>query len=189
LLLGGPISVEDLATIERYAPRDELQSALSEHIEQGMLARTADRYALTPRGRELLERLSAMQGETITTLWAEHALRLPMLIEATSRVAAHAAGTLPTRRYPAFHLMYAAPDPDHATPAHLLMTRLTTLRYLRADAHAAAWADRGLIAPHAAPDVRQRIEDDTNMNAAPPWSALSPAERTSVLEAMAALTD
>jgi hypothetical protein len=151
-----------------------------------MLDSAEHHFALTHRGRELLERLTAMQGETITKLWADHARSLPMLIDATSRVTGAAGRELPRARYPAFNLMHAAPDPPAATPAHLLLTRLTTLRYLRADAHAAAWFDRGLVAPHADALERQAIEADTNANAAPPWSTLTPNDRASVL---AALTD
>jgi hypothetical protein len=54
--------------------------------------------------------------------------------------------TLPPDRYPAFRRQHAAPDPPDATPAALLLARLTALRYLRADAHAAAWATAGLDA-------------------------------------------
>ncbi len=186
LLLGGPITFDDLATIERYAPRDGLQTALDEHVRQGMLAHVSNRYRLTARGRELLERLTVIQGETITILWADSTAGLPMLIDATTRVIA-AATSLPRERYPAFTLMHAAPDPPAATAAHRVLTRLTTLRYLRADAHAAAWSDRGLIAPHAEPHERELIEADTNANAAPPWAALARGERERVLAAMAAL--
>jgi hypothetical protein len=44
------------------------------------------------------------------------------------------------------YVQHVAPDPPDATPAHALLSRLTTLRYLRADAHAAAWSTRGLDA-------------------------------------------
>jgi len=150
ILLAGPIALDDLAAIERYASRDELIAALEEHVGQGLLARevcghnVGGRYVATPRGRDFLLRLTAAQGETITNLWAARAATLPTLVATATRAADHAAAILPRAAYPAFHGQDAAPDPAGATPAHLLLTRLTTLRYLRADAHAAAWRSRGL---------------------------------------------
>lgn len=152
-LLAGPIALDDLAAIERYVPRDELAAALEEHVGQGLLTHevgTGGRYVATPRGRDFLRRLTAAQGETITALWAARAAALPVLVATATRAADHAAAILPRAAYPAFHGQDAAPDPAGATPAHLLLTRLTTLRYLRADAHAAAWRSRGLDAAQGA---------------------------------------
>lgn len=187
LLLDGPITLEELATIERYAARDRLHATLDEHVCQGMLQHTdSGRYALTGRGQALLSQLTTMQGQTITSLWSAHASQLPTLVGATTR-AIDAAGALPNQRYPAFYLMRNAPDPPQPSPAHLLLTRLTTLRYLRADAHAAAWAAHGRLAPHAEPAERASIEAETNDGAAPPWAALTPAERTALLDGLIAL--
>jgi hypothetical protein len=83
--------------------------------------------------------------------------------------------------------MRNAPDPPQPSPAHVLLTRLTTLRYLRADAHAAAWAAHGRLAPHAEPAERASIEAETNDGAAPPWAALTPVERTALLDGLSAL--
>ena len=122
-------------------------------MRQGLLERDeaseTPLYACTLRGRDLLLRLTALQGEAITTLWAAHEASLGALASLATRVSDNAAATLPLDRYPAFRGQHAAPAPLGATPAHLLLTRLTTLRYLRADAHALAWQAQGLDAAHA----------------------------------------
>lgn len=153
LLLAGAITLDDLAQVARVAPRDELAAALEEHVRQDLLERDEASevflYACTTRGRDLLLRLTALQGEAITTLWAAHEASLGVLASLATRVSDHAAATLPLDRYPAFRGQHAAPAPLGATPAHLLLTRLTMLRYLRADAHAAAWQAQGLGAAQA----------------------------------------
>lgn len=153
LLLAESITLDDLATIERYAPREALAAALEEHVRQGLLERDDDAeaslYACTTRGRDLLLRLTELQGAAITALWSGHAAGLGALEAAATRVADYAAGTLPLDQYPAFRAQHAAPAPLGATQAHLLLTRLTMLRYLRADAHAAAWSAQGLDAAPA----------------------------------------
>lgn len=153
LLLAGAITLEDLAILERYAPRDGLATALEEHVRQGLLERDeaseVPLYVCTMRGRDLLLRLTDLQGEAMTALWAVHEQGLGALASLATRVSDHAAATLPLDRYPAFRGQHAAPAPLGATPAHLLLIRLTTLRYLRADAHAAAWQAHGLDAAQA----------------------------------------
>lgn len=154
ILLAGPVTVDDVAIIERYAPRAGLATALEDHVRQGLLERedTAEQtlYSSTMRGRELLLRLTELQGESITALWAVSAGALPGLAATATSVTDYASATLPLDRYPAFRGQHAAPAPLGATPAHLLLTRLTTLRYLRADAHALALAAHGITPAEAA---------------------------------------
>jgi hypothetical protein len=153
MLLAGPLTLDDLATIERYAPREELSATLEEHVHQGLLVRD-DRtetlvYHTTARGQDLLLRLSDLQGRTIAALWAVHNEMLPDLAPAATRITDHAAAGLPLERYPAFRLEHAAPVPLGAPLAYVLLMRLTALRYLRADAHATALAAHQLDAIQA----------------------------------------
>lgn len=242
ILLAGPITVDDVAVIDRYAPRDCLAIALEDHVRQNLLERedTAGQtlYSSTMRGREFLLRLTALQGETITALWAVSAGALAGLAATATSVTDYASAMLPLDRYPAFRGQHAAPAPLGATPAHLLLTRLTTLRYLRADAHALALAahdvepaeagmltglwraedsgaatdaqgspdnggdawrvlsERGLIArvdsgegdswriTATGSTLRDRIEEETDRAAAPPFTVLGERDRASFLSGL-----
>lgn len=153
LLLTGPITLDDLAVIDRYAPRQELASGLEQQVEQEILTRDETTemplYSSTTRGRDLLLRLTDLQGATVTALWAVHDDLLPDLASTATWVTDRAAATLPLDLYPAFRRLHAAPTQLGAAPAHLLLTRLTALRYLRADAHALALAAERLDAVQA----------------------------------------
>lgn len=153
LLLAGPTSLDDVAVIDRYVPREDLAAGLEEQVRSGMLARDESTetplYDSTTRGRDLLLRLSALQGATVAALWAVHETLLPELASAATWITDRAAATLPLASYPAFRRLHAAPAPLGASPAHLLLIRLTALRYLRADAHALALATQQIDAPQA----------------------------------------
>src|SRR5947207_2912744 len=91
---------------------------------------------------------------------------------------------------------FAVFNPPHERPGDppgvLLFNRLAALRYHRSDAHAAAWAARGLTAAEivalpADTPLRQDIEADTNRRAALPYEALPPNERLRFLAELAAL--
>lgn len=234
LLLAGPITARELAVIERYMAPDELLAGLEEQVQRGLLAAAGPpdvrQYTPTSHGLDLLLRLTALQGAAITALWAAHESDLPPLIDATTR-ATRAAASLPPPLYPAFRLQYAAPDQPDATPAATLLARLTAQRYLRADAHAAAWAAAGLDGleigaltalwrgvaadwpsaeaarerlqrrgfaerdgttwrlTDAGHRAREALEADTDERAAPPWYALSPPERDTLLQGLARLPE
>lgn len=154
LLLAGPITLGDLAVIDRYVPREELAIGLEQQVEQEILTRDETTetplYSSTTRGRDLLLRLTDLQGATVTALWAVHDDLLPDLASAATWVTDRAAATLPLGLYPAFWRLHAAPTQLGAAPAHLLLARLTALRYLRADAHVLALAAEHLDAAQAA---------------------------------------
>ncbi|MFC7591284.1 hypothetical protein ACFQYP_51990 [Nonomuraea antimicrobica] len=86
-------------------------------------------------------------------------------------------------RLPGGALELLAPpyEPDGAGPGLLLFNRLATLRYHRADAHAAAWQAAGLSATEivglAGGPLRTGIEAETNRRAAAPYEVLSEPER------------
>jgi hypothetical protein len=82
-------------------------------------------------------------------------------------------------------------EPAGAAAGLLLHTRLSVLRYHRADAHAAAWQAAGLtsvtirqLPAGPAPDA---IEAETNRRAGLPYATLSPDERITLLAGLAAL--
>ena len=92
---------------------------------------------------------------------------------------------------PALSAMGPPFEPSGAAPGLLLLNRLGTLRYHRADAHAAAWQAAGQTASsiQAMPEGLERdaIEDDTNERAAPPYSVLSETERRTLFADLALL--
>ena len=77
----------------------------------------------------------------------------------------------------------------------VLLDRLSTMRYHRADAHAAAWLHAGWTAADVAAmpwgtvwsEERRQIERDTNRRAASPYNALTGDERLSFLADLAAI--
>lgn len=151
VLLAEPVTLDDVAVVDRYMPRAALAVALDAHVRQDLLWRDGAArpvaYACTTRGRDLLLRLTTLQSETIGVLWAIHAAALPSLVALATDVTDYAAATLPLDAYPAFRLWHAAPVPLGAATAYVLLERVTALRYLRADAHAHALALQSLDAP------------------------------------------
>ncbi len=91
----------------------------------------------------------------------------------------------------AWRAMAPAFEPERAGPGLRLLTRLGTIRYHRADAHAAAWQAAGLTAAEvvALPSgpVRDAIEADTNRRASTPYAALAPVERAALRDDLRAL--
>jgi hypothetical protein len=156
-------------------------------VAAGALYRTGDgRYAVTPAHRPLLLAMQAAQGAAADELWAPAAGQVSALLPLADRLVAAAWETAGT----AFALLAGAPDPDGATPAHLLLTRVTALRYHRADAHAAAWSAAGLTAAQVVTltgPPREAVERDTNLRAAPPYGLLTAAERAAWLAGLRAL--
>jgi len=108
-----------------------------------------------------------------------------------ARVLAEAAAT----GGPAWAVQAPPHEPDGTPAPVLLLNRLSTLRYHRADAHAAAWQEAGLTAAEmvamsegsAWTPQRRAVEDETNQRAAPPFAVLTPDERLAMLADLAAL--
>jgi hypothetical protein len=82
-------------------------------------------------------------------------------------------------------------EPADAPVGLLLHTRVSVLRYHRADAHADAWQAAGLtsttIGQMPAGPARDAIEAETNRRAGLPYASLSPDERIALLGGLAAL--
>jgi hypothetical protein len=92
---------------------------------------------------------------------------------------------------PVFRAMVPVYEPEGASPALCLSTRLGALRHHRADAHRAAWAAAGLTAAEIQSlppgPARQAIEDATNRRDAPLYSALSMDEQRDLFAGLGAL--
>jgi hypothetical protein len=199
---GRALTRADLAHVYRYHEPAEIDETVARSVEHGLLARTAD-GALTPteRGRAFLRDLSALHASRLEQRWGPtsgqigltpNGERVARLNDLLLRVLAEAATT-----GGAAWAVQAPPHEPDGTPAPVvLLNRLSTLRYHRADAHAAAWQEAGLTAAEmvAMPwgsewtPQRQAVESDTNARAAAPFAVLTPEERLTLLADLAALS-
>lgn len=185
---GGTVDPAGFAAVGRYRDADQRARLLDQHLANGMLRRTADGgFAATERGREFLGEISAVYDRVLAQMWQDHAARVERLLDVVGRLvqAGLASGG------PAFTTMAPPYEPPVATAGTRLLNRLGTLRYHRADAHAAAWAAAGhtarTIVELAPGPERQAIETETNRLAAPPFASLPPDERLLLLADLAAL--
>jgi hypothetical protein len=165
-----------------------------------LLDRSADgSITAADRGLAFLRDLFALHGRALTRRWGTdgnqtgampHPDRVDRLTEVLGRVLAEAAAT-----GGAAWAAQAPPyEPAGTPPGVLLLNRLSTLRYHRADAHAAAWQAAGLTAAGIAAMPwgrwslqRQAVEDDTDARAAAPYAVLTPEQRLRLLADLSAL--
>jgi hypothetical protein len=188
---GGTVTPAGFAAVTRYHDPDDCQRALDKQIAHGMVSRdTAGAIQATERGREYLREIYRLQGKVIGELWrAGHGERVGRLAEGLGRLLdAAIADSHPDEAFAAMAPPY---EPDGTPPGVVLFNRLGTLRYHRADAHAAAWAAagqtaQGIVAMPAGP-ARAAIEAETNRLAAPPYAVLTGEERLTLLADLAAL--
>jgi 8-oxo-dGTP pyrophosphatase MutT (NUDIX family) len=167
----------------RYADRAARWAAVraSDLLEVG-----AEGFRAVPRGTDFLTELYALHDRVMAERWAGLDGVVARTVEVLGRVLARAQST----GGDAFHAMF--PPYEHgASPGTVLLNRMGTLRYHRADAHAAAWQAAGLTAAEivAEPEGERRaaIEAETNRLAAPPFAVLTPAERATLLDDLAML--
>lgn len=189
---GRPVTREDLGHVYPYDQPAEIDETVAGSVEHGLLTRNAG-GALVPtdRGHEFLRDLFALHGKTLQERWGPHGRAVERLNDLLSRVLAEAAVT-----GGAAWAVQAPPyEPDGTPPPVLLLNRLSTLRYHRADAHAAAWQAAGLTVADmvAMPwgsdwtPQREAVEQDTNVRAGAPYAVLTPDERLRLLADLAAL--
>lgn len=187
-MLHGPFVFGQLRSLVRYAPKENFAAAVESHVDAGIFTRLPDgHFDLTAKGRALAEQLRRFQGQAISELWQPAAEAVGRLLPLAERLVAAAWETAGT----SFALAAGVQEPADATPAHRLSMRNTALRYHRADAHAAAWAAKGLSAAQIVEltegPEREEIEADTNRRAAPPYTALTAGERQTWLDGLRAL--
>jgi hypothetical protein len=193
LAAGRSLTPAELAAVYRYSEPAEVRETVARSVAHGLLepgphgAITASQH-----GQAFLADLYGLHGRVLAPRWGGGQAGVVERLNAlTARVLAEAAATTGA----AWAVQAPPYEPAGTPPAVLLLNRLSTLRYHRADAHAAAWQAAGLTAaqmqqmPWGNPWSRQRrlVEDDTNQRAAAPYAVLSPEERLELLAGLAAL--
>jgi hypothetical protein len=186
-LLARPVTPAGLAAVYRYRDEEDIQRDV-DGLRAAALIDIAGDGAIeaTGRGRAVLTRMYRVTADIARELWAGHD-GLVELTDLTGRVvrAALASGG------PAYLTMAPPYEPADATAELLLHTRLSALRYHRADAHAAAWQAAGFtsttIRELPAGPTRDAIEAETNRRNGLAYAALSPAERATFRTSLAVL--
>ncbi|MET7966125.1 hypothetical protein [Micromonospora sp. NPDC005305] len=186
---GGTVDAPGFAAVTRYRDPAALRRALDKQVAYGMVQRFPDGgFCATERGLAFLAELFGVHAEVTEELWAGHDERVERLVSALGRVLAHAVVSAGPG---AFATMAPPHEPDGTPPGVLLLNRLGTLRYHRADAHAEAWTAAGhtaaSVAGLPAGPERLAIEQETDRRAAGPWAVLAAGERLELLADLAAL--
>jgi hypothetical protein len=190
LAAGRSLSTDELAAVYRYVDPNTRQATIAASVTGGLLERDADgAIRATRRGRQFLDELYAHHAAVLSDRWdATFVERLNPLLQRLLAAAGATGGAAWAVHAPPF-------EPGGLDPAVVLLNRLSTMRYHRADAHAAAWRAAGWTSDEVAAmpwgtrwsDERLVIEQDTNVRAAPPYEALTPEERLVLIAALAAL--
>lgn len=193
LAAGRRITPAELADVYRYRQAEEVRESVRRSVVQGLLDEAPDgSVAAGERGQAFLRELFALHGRALGERWGGgHAAPVDRLNRMLARLLAAAAATAG----PAWAVQAPPYEPAGTPPAVLLVNRLSTMRYHRSDAHAAAWQAAGLTATEMATmgwdtqwsPVRRQIEDDTNRRAAPPYEVLTAEERLRLLADLAGL--
>ncbi|WP_410810714.1 hypothetical protein [Micromonospora sp. 067-2] len=192
---GGTVDGPGFAAITRYHDPAACQRSVDKQVAHGMLHRgPGGALSATERGTAFLAELYQVHAEVTEELWTGHDERVSRLVSALGRLLAYALVLAEEERDgsgSAFAATAPPYEPDGTGSGVLLLNRLGTLRYHRADAHAAAWAAAGhsasSIAALPAGPERLAIELETDRRAAGPYAALSAEERLTMLADLAAL--
>ena len=175
-----------LRACERYIAQSTYDAALGELLAASLLEPTGSRLRLSPLGREFTRELNDILLEVVTALWGADTDRSHLELLAQRAVeAASATGG------PAFSVLAPPYDPPGSTSGSRLAERLTSLRFHRADAHAAAWQSAGLTVEEIQSldpgPARDAVERDTDRRAAAPYEALTADERGTLVAGLRAL--
>lgn len=187
---GRELTLDDVAAVARYSSPQTREQAMASSVEHGMLEVRRGAYRATERGSEFLRDLWAMQVSVLDERWgtAPWVHRLNDVLGQVLDTAAGSAGA-------AWSVQAPPHEPAGSSPAVVLLNRLSTLRYHRADAHAAAWQEAGLSASEIAAmpwgtqwsSIRTQVEADTNWRDAAAYDGLSAEDRLQFLGDLAAL--
>ncbi|MER7461060.1 hypothetical protein [Micromonospora sp. NPDC126480] len=190
---GGAVDEAGVAAVTRYRDPTACRRSLDRHVAHGMIHRRSDgTITATERGLAFLDELWQLHVGVTGELWAGHSERVLRLVETLGRLLAYALVLAEEESTAGAFTALAPPhEPDGSPPGVLLLNRLGTLRYHRADAHAAAWAAAG----HTAASIvgladgpeRLAIELETDRRAAGPYAVLTAEERLAMLADLAAL--
>lgn len=187
-LLAREVTAAGLAAIYRYRDASDVRRDVEELRAAGLIGTTGDGAVhATAYGQTMLTQMYKISGDVAGELWAGQQGSLADLSNLAGRLVQAALAT----GGGAYMAMAPPHEPADAAIGLLLHTRLSVLRYHRADAHAAAWQAAGLtsatIRHLPAGPARDDIEAETNRRAGAPYATLSPDERITLLAGLAAL--
>lgn len=138
LLSSSGMTMQDAHWKQRGVPLDEVEGALEDSVSRGLLGRVGNLFMPTERGREVLDGLTDALSRGLGLLWGNGG-ELEQAIQTVEIVVQHAETSLDPIDYPAFTVERAGAGVDPSNQPLTLWTHLSTLRSLRADAHALAW--------------------------------------------------
>jgi len=177
---GRVVTWPQFEAITRYRDPVEARASIDQHARHGTLEVDASGFRATDAGHAFLDELYAGFAAVFAEVWPG----VDDLVELAGRVFAAAAATGGA----AFAAMAPPYEPPGFPAGALLLNRIGTLRYHRADAHAAAWAAAGCTAEQIqamAPGAeRDAIESATNRLAWPPFAVLTERARAAFLDGL-----
>jgi hypothetical protein len=187
-LLARRVTATGLTAVYRYRDPDDVRRDLQGLHAAGLIEQTDDgAIQATTSGRRVLTEMYRISADVAAELWAEQEGSLAAL----NNLAAELVGAALATGGDAYTTMAPPHEPADATVGLLLHTRLSVLRYHRADAHAAAWHAAGLTSATMkqmpAGPARDAIEAETNHRAGVPYTTLDPDQRITLLAGLAAL--
>lgn len=190
LAAGRSITAAGLRDHYRYTDPADIESTIDRSVVGGLLQRDADgTIEATGTGQQFLADLFAHHADVLTERWN------PAVIERLNPLLARVLRAADATGGGAWSVQSPPHEPAGKPSAVVLLDRLSTMRYHRADAHAAAWLHAGWTAADVAAmpwgtvwsEERRQIERDTNRRAASPYNALTGDERLSFLADLAAI--
>jgi hypothetical protein len=177
---GRVVSWPQLAGVMRYRDPVDARAMITAHAARGTLAEDSSGFRAAEPGHAFLAALYDHAGAVLAAVWPE----VDALAALAGRVLSAAADTGGA----AFAAMAPPYEPPGWPAGARLLGRLGTLRYHRADAHAAAWTAAGCTAAEIqamGPGPRRaKIEVETNRNAWPPFAVLLVEERQALLSGL-----
>lgn len=187
---GRRISMSGLRGLYRYTEPAEISATIDRSVTGGLLRRDTDgSVEATDIGRQFLADLFDQQADVLTARWN------PTAIQRINPPLARVLSAADSTGGEAWAVQSPPYEPEGKPLALVLLDRLSTMRYHRADAHAAAWRHAGWTAADVAgmpwgtawSEERRQIERDTNRHAAAPYTALTADERLVLLADLAAI--
>lgn len=172
----------DLEQVFLYQP-GALDAALPLLVDRSIVATERD-IALTERGVGLVERIIDASNNAVDEQWPAD-LDYSSVLRIVHTVVLNAPST------PALRVVAPVYVRPGTTAAHELSEQLTPLRFVRYDAHIAAWRGEGLsldeIQSLEDGEARDRIEARTNELAGAAFGVLGDDERANLLHTIHAL--
>lgn len=190
LAAGRRVTAVGLAALTRYDDPAEVAEQFAASVDAGLVRRDDDgSFTATERGHAFLSELWAAQATALDNHWPPQFLVPLVTLLGRAIEAAESTGGA------AWQAQAPPHEPQGTSTTVLVLNRLSTLRYHRADAHAAAWQQAGVTAEQIKAagwgsswsPQRRAVEEETNRLAAAPYAAFEPGERLILLGQLAAL--